>query len=117
MLIITGLIVGSVIVGKDMIGAAEVRATLTQLGRFNAEVNNFRTRFGGLPGDLLETDAAKYSLYDSGFTVAGSGNGDNLITDIFVPNLNRPWGETVMFWRHLSDAKVIDGSYGAKSRR
>jgi len=51
-LVIIGLIVGAVLVGQDLIRAAEVRATIAQIEKYNTVVNTFRGKYGGLPGDL-----------------------------------------------------------------
>jgi hypothetical protein len=51
-LVIIGLIVGGVLVGRDLIQAAAVRATITQIEKFNTATNTFYTKYNGLPGDL-----------------------------------------------------------------
>ncbi len=43
-LVIIGLIVGGVLVGQDLIKAAETRATVGQVEKYNAAVNTFRTK-------------------------------------------------------------------------
>jgi prepilin-type N-terminal cleavage/methylation domain-containing protein len=51
-LVIIGLIVGGVLVGQDLIKAAEIRATISQYEKYNAAMNTFRTKYNGMPGDL-----------------------------------------------------------------
>jgi prepilin-type N-terminal cleavage/methylation domain-containing protein len=45
-LVIIGLIVGGVLVGQGLIRAAGVRATITQIEKYNQAVNAFRGKYG-----------------------------------------------------------------------
>ena len=47
-----GLIVGGVLVGQDMIKAAELRAAVGQIEKLDTAVNVFRNKYNGIPGDL-----------------------------------------------------------------
>jgi hypothetical protein len=51
-LVIIGLIVGGVLVGQDMIKAAELRSAVGQIEKFDTAVNVFRNKYNGVPGDL-----------------------------------------------------------------
>ena len=108
-LVIIGLIAGGVLVGRDLIKAAEVRATVGQIEKYNSAVNTFRTKYNAIPGDMLPTDAAAFGLYNT--PSAGDGNG--LIASNGDNGPNAPYGEPLIFWRSLSDANLIDGSFGA----
>lgn len=111
-LVIIGLIVAGILVGQDLIRAAEVRATIAQVEKYNSAVNTFRTKFNGLPGDL-NTDAATYfNLFTlSNSSAVGFGDGNGLIEG-GAAGSTLPQGETLAFWRHLSDANLVDGSLG-----
>jgi prepilin-type N-terminal cleavage/methylation domain-containing protein len=114
-LVIIGLIIGGVLVGRDLIQASKIRAQVSQIEKFNAAVHTFRNKYGGIPGDLKYTEARGYGLYSItyapyvGLSARGDGNGliqsrgENYFTD-----------ELVMFWRHLSEAELLDGVYGLK---
>ena len=119
-LVIIGLLVGSVLMGKDLIRASEIRSTISQIEKYNTAVNTFRSKYGGIPGDLKYTEASGFGFYSIWFApyigYSGYGDGNGLIRSGFgagppstVVNL---YGEPFMFWRHLSDAKLIDGNYG-----
>ena len=102
-LVIIGLIIGGVLVGQDLIRAAEIRATAGQLEKYNTAVNTFRTKYNGLPGDLLNATAV-------GLT--GTGNGDRLLRDAnATPGKTEMNGEITWFWQQLSQANLVDGSY------
>ena len=109
-LVIIGLIVGGVLVGQDMIKAAEVRATVSQYEKYNSALNTFRGKFNGLPGDVL--NAANFGL-ESRNGADGRGDGDGLLegcagtTDVE----RRAQGcENILFWRDLSESNMIDSS-------
>src|SRR6185312_11880077 len=83
-LVIIGLIVGGVLVGQDLIRAAEIRATVGQYEKYNAAINTFRSKYNGIPGDLLEASATAFGLCPTaGCTTgaAGLGDGNGLIQD------------------------------------
>ena len=112
-LVIIGLIVGGVLVGQDLIRAAEIRATIGQYEKYNTSMNTCRTKYNGMPGDLASGQATAFGLYSSAATTTGLGDGNGLITDTAATNINAPVGETLIIWRHLTDANLSDGSYGA----
>lgn len=72
-LIIIGLVIGGVMVGKTLIKSAEVSRAIGDLDKINAAVNSFKIKYNCLPGDCTNST----SLFDS--TVAGNGNGNGLI--------------------------------------
>lgn len=115
-LVIIGLIVGGVLVGQDLIKAAEIRAQITQIEQFNAAVNTFRVRFNGVPGDIRN---AKVVL-NSNVADTWNGNGNRQIevnategaTASSVDGTSHAaTGEIIQFWHHLSLAQLIPGSY------
>lgn len=116
-LVIIGLIVGGVLVGQDLIKAAELRATLGQYEKYGAAVNTFRTKFNGIPGDLEYSKATAFGLFSmtgaSPVGGLGSGDGNGQIQDNIIPGGQYARGETLVFWRQLSDAGLVDGSYGS----
>jgi len=113
-LVIIGLIVGGVLVGQDLIKAAEIRATVSQIEKYNSAINTFRNKYNGIPGDLAGSQASAFGLYYFTTTMnsAGFGDGNGLIEgggsgkEAFI-------GEPPMFFLHLSQANLIDGMYGA----
>ena len=117
-LVIVALIVGGIFVGVDMIRAAKIRAIVSQYEKYSAAVNTFRTKYNGLPGDLLYSDAAALGLYAEtaagSFGTAGNQDGNGMI-EAGASGSNLPsQGETLIFWRHLSEANLIEGVYGTK---
>jgi prepilin-type N-terminal cleavage/methylation domain-containing protein len=114
-LVIIGLIVGGALTGQDLIRTAEVRATITQIEKFNTAVNTFRGKYGQLPGDM---DAATSTQF--GFNAAGRGRAaDGDANGIIEGRMG--WGgspngfcqnmETLMFWVDLSAANMISNTF------
>lgn len=111
-IIIIGLIMGGVVIGRDLIRAAEIRSQISQIDKFKAALYAFRNKYGGLPGDILATKAAMFGMKSrSGIT--GHGNGNYVLencdgdedTTLYMAGC-----ETTLFWKDLSFANLIDGS-------
>jgi len=115
-LVIIGLIVGGILVGQDLIKLAEIRATISQIEKYNSAVNTFRTKYNAIPGDIISSQASAFGLF-SETTLAGTAghqDGNGLIEGGSSGGV-LPEGETLSFWRHLSDASLIDGQFGTNS--
>ena len=97
-LVIIGLIVGGVLVGKDLIKAAELRAIPADWDRFVAANRIFKDKYACIPGDCIKA---------SQFGLGANGNGNSYV-DIYVGTFqNESWE----YWRHLANAGLIEGSY------
>jgi prepilin-type N-terminal cleavage/methylation domain-containing protein len=107
-LVIIGLIVGGVLVGQDMIRAAEIRSTISQIERYNSAVNTFRDKYGNLPGDVLGSDATRFGFTARAGT-ANQGDGDRLVeaqgSGLLYGN------ETGLFWRDMSQVALVDNGF------
>jgi len=118
-LVIIGLIVAAILTGQDMIKASEIRATVGQVEKYNSAVNTFRTKYNGIPGDILYTQSSNFGLF-SETSVAGGGlgggaghqDGNGLLEGAAAAVVASGAGETLDFWRHLSDANLVDGLLG-----
>ncbi len=110
-MIVIGFLVGGVVVGQDMIRAAGVRATVSQIKEYQTAVNTFNDKYMAIPGDIRADKAAMY-----GFTArsgeAGHGDGNGLLEGCDEGEMVAGC-ETVLFWADLSDAELIRGDYEA----
>ena len=114
-LVILGLLTGGILTGQNLIRAAELRSVTTEFQRYNAAVMTFRDKYFALPGDMTNAtdfwgamancDAASPSGTGKQ-TCNGNGNGI-----IGLPAAAVQTGEVFMFWQHLANAGLIDGSY------
>jgi prepilin-type N-terminal cleavage/methylation domain-containing protein len=110
-LVIIGLIVGAIFVGQDLVEAAAIRGQVSQIAKYDAAVNTFHLKYGGLPGDLTPQQASAFGFFArSGAFGDGDGNGyiNSIEPPVAPPSLG---GETVFFWTDLSAANLIDGSF------
>ena len=71
-LVIIGILVGSVLTGKSLITAAETRAVITEYGQYNEAVNLFKETYFGLPGNIREPNQL---IANCNKCIAGDGKG------------------------------------------
>jgi prepilin-type N-terminal cleavage/methylation domain-containing protein len=117
-LVIIGLIVGGVLTGQDLIRAAQIRATITEIEKFNTAVNTFYGRYQGLPGDVVATVAQQTGLSPRDGT-PGMGDGNGILegwdvqscpgTGASAWDLNM--GEREMFWTDLGSIGLVAGKF------
>lgn len=119
MLVIIGLLIGGVFVGQSLIHNAQLNAVITEYSRYRTAALSFREQYQALPGDI--TNAT---------TFWGSVGGTGLSTDVACANavstttatcngngsghIDAPgccYGELFHFWKQLSNAKMIEGSF------
>ncbi len=108
-LVIIGLIIGGVLVGRDLIRAAAVRGTITQVEKYNTAVNAFRIKYNALPGDISALRAAQFGMISRAGT-KGQGNEDFAIESGHAGG-NYICGEVALFWNDLSTARLIEGTF------
>lgn len=97
-LVIIGLIIGGIMVGRDLVAAATVRHFTDQIGKYDAGANTFRTKYRGLPGDMKADDATTF-----GFTTRSGarGHGDGSGTVEGCGGAVVLGCETALFWRDM----------------
>jgi prepilin-type N-terminal cleavage/methylation domain-containing protein len=111
-LLIIALIMGGILIGRDLIRAGEVRATLSQMDKYSAAAMAFRMKYNCLPGDCA-------GAVSFGLGTAWTGPGDNGDGDRHVYSF--PWvlgagqqttqKEFLNFWYHLQKAGLIEGTF------
>lgn len=105
-LVIVGLLSAAILVGKDLIRAAELRALITQIEQYDVAVNTFRLKYNCLPGDCnVATDFGLGTIGGDG----DNGDGDGIIAQLVNNGYNGP--ERSNFWYHLGKAGLIAGEY------
>lgn len=108
MLVIIGLIIGAIIVGREMIRASELRSILSDAEKFRTAVNTYRLKYNCLPGDCA--NATTFLGVDSAGCPAGGGatgtcNGDgNGHIDYFAY-------ESFQAWKQLALVDLINGKF------
>jgi prepilin-type N-terminal cleavage/methylation domain-containing protein len=100
-LVILGLLVGGIMTGSHLIKAANIRATINQMGEMSQLVNTFRDKYMYLPGDMPDAhDVWAEATPGNGDGLVGGGNSRN----IFCPDDPNFTGERDDFFKHLGYA-------------
>lgn len=125
-LVIIGLVAGGVLVGRDLIKAAEIRSVTRQIESYDAAALTFRTKYNCRAGDCL--NALDFDLGDldcpdpynwaqgTQIDYAGcNGNGNTVLDEISNDDISATSliysPELLGFWHHLSNAGLIEGKY------
>jgi prepilin-type N-terminal cleavage/methylation domain-containing protein len=108
-LVIIALITGGIFVGRDLMVAAGVRATVAQLEQYKSAAANFEAKYKAIPGDMKSTLASQYGMY-SRTGAAGHGDGNTLIEGCSLAAMVAGC-ETTIFWRDLTSAGMINESF------
>jgi prepilin-type N-terminal cleavage/methylation domain-containing protein len=115
-LVIIGLLIGGVLVGRDMIDSARIRSQISQIEQYKTAVNTFKNKYNGLPGDLRMAQNFGFSPRTIGYGL-GQGDGDGVIqgTEAGHAASNQGCrvmsGETAVFFRDLSEATLVNGTF------
>ena len=116
-LVVLGLLVGGVLTGRDLIKAAELRSVIKEVTYLQTSMYTFNEKYLAIPGDMKKATLfwGDNPIYCSDTTIADgvpgtcNGNGNGVVNDNSAgPNQK---GESFMFWQHLSNAGIIEGSY------
>jgi prepilin-type N-terminal cleavage/methylation domain-containing protein len=119
-LVIIGLITGGVLVGRDLIVAARLRAQITQIEKYKTATATFKAKYGALPGDMVADDADALGFFARGGG-PGDGDGNGRIEWLGIDDARCPFGvpclggEDIFFWTDLSAAGLVDGSFADSS--
>lgn len=120
-LAIVGLLVGGVLAGQSLLKGQRLRAVLTDATTYATAVNQFKIKYGDLPGDFptatnvwgrMNSNAdcvsnASVAVNGAG-TGACDGNGDGFL--LYGSAASRST-EAEQLWRQLSLAGLIGGQY------
>lgn len=104
-LVIIGLLVGGVLLGRDLIEVSKIRRQASQLQEISTAYNVFRLKFNAIPGDLCK-NAPSFGLACGN----AAGYRDNgVIDDIIIATgpLQFLAYEPVYFMPHLVDAGLL----------
>lgn len=110
-LVIIGLIVGGVLVGQTLVKGAEVRATVSQIEKYNQAVNAFQGKYNCLPGDCSNATNF-FGTFAVLPTNSQNGDGNGMILDSHQNAANMyPFdtaNEVIVVFSHLFLAGLTD---------
>lgn len=118
-LVIIGLLVGGVFIGRDLIDTAAARSQVTQIDKYYSAVNLFQSKYGYLPGDIPDPTASHFGFVGRGSCANGQGDGNGLLQGqttcgtygIYNAGTVAGEGELAIFWVDLSYANLLDTTF------
>jgi len=123
-LAIIGLLAGGIMVGRNMLRNAELRAVTSEYNSLVAAIDTFRDKYLALPGDMPNAHTywgardgndgyGNDCRLETTPTATCSGNGNGSITgyDGVDPDNTSYSYENYLMWDHLSKAGLIEGTY------
>lgn len=99
-MMISGILIASVLIGKEMTSGAELRGLMRQYEKYTSAINNFDDSYGQYPGDFKR--AYDYWADSCDSEAVCNGNGDAKIA---------AYKESHLVWFHLQKANLIGGGY------
>jgi prepilin-type N-terminal cleavage/methylation domain-containing protein len=109
-LVVVGLIIGSVLVGSSILQNSRVTATVNALQSVQSAVSTYNQNYNALPGDDKK---ASTNFPANGPTNSGGGNGQIGTNNSFataVPASNDGEGESALAWQCLRAAGLVKGA-------
>jgi prepilin-type N-terminal cleavage/methylation domain-containing protein len=115
-LIIVGLIAAGVLVGRDLIHAAQLRSVITDAQKLELAISTFQVKYNALPGDMANAEDVWGSDVNCPDTPSNTipkvetcnGNGDSLIRNMTI---GTQYFEIFRAPQQLSNAGLITGKY------
>ncbi len=116
-LLVIGLIVGGVLVGRDLIRASELQQIPKEFEKYKGAILTFRDKYKALPGDFNRAGEiwgyADTSAADGTCAVPATDTGTGKQTcdgdgDFRIDEYSY---ETLRAWQHLENAGLIQGGY------
>ncbi len=119
-IVIIGLIVAGVVGGQTLVEQAKIRGVMTQMNQIKIAANAYKLEYGELPGDHTRAadywgQAANCFANVSGSTNTCNGDGSGKLSYNHGCDSSGVRHEMWHFWKHLSNAELIEGDYSAYS--
>jgi prepilin-type N-terminal cleavage/methylation domain-containing protein len=121
-LVILGLLTGGILTGQNLIRAAELRSVITEFQTYQTAVMTFRDKYFAIPGDMRNAtdfwgskggngaDDTCYAVLATGKETC-NGDGDGYATSNSLTAATSIQVERFLYWQHLANAGLIEGSY------
>ena len=110
-ILIIGIIIGSISYGASLIDQARLRSIITEANEYMEAINLFEQKYGNLPGDIPTASDLWGTTCDATPSNC-NGDGDGIISYSYgTTNQN----EALRAWQNLSLAGMIKGSYSGVS--
>ena len=111
-MIIIGLLIGGVLKGQELIGNAQVTATVAQVKALEAATSTFKDTYASIPGDITTPTTRLPSC--AAATVCGTaGDGNGRLGNL--PSVTPVGAEGERYFVHLNAANLLTGIVPAAS--
>ncbi len=129
-IIVIGLVIGGVIVGRDVMRNAELQSILVDMDTYKKAAQTFRDKYKALPGDMANAEsiwgaaascppppsADHTEGYESGGVIVSltcNGDGDSFIggSDGTPQIIGTDYKESILLWQHLANAQLVKWGY------
>ncbi len=126
-LVVIGLLIGGIIAGQSLIRQSQINSILVDEQKYTSAALSFQQKYNALPGDFANavgywgspsgaTTPYTNSTYCAGMTGTGTqtcnGDGNGQIAESAYPGYDTTYlYEAFLFWQHLVNAQLIQGSY------
>lgn len=101
------------LVGRDLIEAAHIRRQISQIEQYKLATATFRTKYGGIPGDLKSDAAIGFGMISRSGN-DGHGDGDGRIESCAAYYADYRFGcEAALFWTDLSFSEFIPTKFSS----
>jgi len=116
-LVIIGLLTSGVLLGQDLIRAAEIRRVISDAETYKTAYNTFKLKYNCIAGDCanatdyfgeVDSNPLTCQATASVGTLTCNGDGDGRVS---VYSVSPTYYERFRFWQQLSAAKLIRGHY------
>lgn len=94
--------------GQDLIAAAKIRATISQIEKYNTAANTFKLKYNGLPGDLGAAKASAYGFVTRSGAIANGDDNGQILSCSWSCSYFSSSCESIAFWADLASAQLID---------
>ncbi len=111
-IVIMGLLVAAVMSGKELLNIAKLRSVISEIESYKIAVDNFKTQYEALPGDI-KIASSFWTTAQNGGTAVANGNGDGMLGTYANAHLEKT--EPYYIWNHLTLSKFIPGTFSGSS--
>jgi prepilin-type N-terminal cleavage/methylation domain-containing protein len=117
-LMIIALLVGGILIGRDMVRSAQMRSVLSEAQTLMQAIKNFQAKYDALPGDFAGASnlwsASCDSNSDGTVSAADTGNGDGN-GRVMTQGTAATYYEQFCVWTHLTRASLIETSFTGRA--
>ena len=102
-LVIIGLLIGGILTAQSLISSAKLNKFVKQIQQYDIAMNNFETRYNGLPGDSNLFNSVGYSAYKNNNRIDVEDSGGTAIHGFYTDT-----NEMGNFWLDMKNSGVLN---------